>query len=352
MIEQQLARQRLKRNLLLTSMLILLLLLTLVGLSVGSSDLHIREIPIVLFGHGNSTAAQVLFHIRMPRVLAAILSGVALAISGSVIQTVIRNPLGSPYTLGLSAASMFGAALVIVLSGYMGHLPLGQILRSSPYLITLSAFIFGLLCAFFISALARWRGASPETLIIAGIILSSLFNSGTSLLQYFSNDTELAAIVSWMFGDLGKADGNNVRLLLIVVIPSMIYFLFNSFSLSALNAGDEVAQSLGVRVNRLRIVHILVASLCTAVTVAFFGIIAFVGLIIPHVTRRLLGSNEPTVIIGSAILGATFLLLSDIIARTIVAPIVIPVGIITSFVGAPFFLYLLLFNINSKKTRL
>ncbi|MGQ1948349.1 FecCD family ABC transporter permease [Geofilum sp. OHC36d9] len=346
MIEQQLTQQRLKRNLLLTGSLIVLLLLTLVGLSVGSSNLPMGEIPAMLLGHTNHTAAQVLFHIRIPRVLAAILSGVALAISGSVIQTVIRNPLGSPYTLGLSAASMFGAALVIVVSGYL--MPLSG---TSPYLITISAFLMGLLCALFITALARWRGASPETLIIAGIILSSLFNSGTSLLQYFSNDTELTAIVSWMFGDLGKADGNNVKLLLIVVIPSMVYFIYNGFSLAALNAGDEVAQSLGVKVNRLRIINILVASLCTAVTVAFFGIIAFVGLIIPHITRRLIGSNEPTVIIGSAILGAIFLLLSDIIARTVAAPIVIPVGIITSFVGAPFFLYLLIIHINHKRNK-
>ncbi|TCO05409.1 FecCD family ABC transporter permease [Natronoflexus pectinivorans] len=328
--------------------LVALLLLSVAGLAIGSSNLTILNIPELLLGKGDDVSRQILFHIRWPRVLAAILSGVALSVSGAVIQTVIRNPLGSPYTLGLSAASMFGAALAIVLLGYAAQHGIAQSLKNSPYLITLSAFIWGMACTFLITGFARWRGATPETLIMAGIILSALFGSATSLMQYISSDVELAAIVSWMFGDLGKATNQNTMFLLIVIIPSMAYFIYNTFNLSSLNAGDEVAASLGINVNRLRMITVLTASLCTAVTVAFFGVIAFVGLIIPHVTRRLVGFNETYVITGSAIFGALFLLASDIVARTIVAPVVIPVGIITSFIGAPFFLYLLFNRIKKR----
>ena len=345
MPHQVIKTYRTKRTILLALAFLVLLVLVILGLSMGSSDLSFSKIPGVMLGYGDKVARQVLYQIRLPRVLAALLTGAALSVSGAVIQTVIRNPLGSPYTLGLSSASMFGAALAIVSLG--STTIWGLSLQHQPYIITLSAFLFGVLCALFITGLARWKGATPETLVMAGIILSALFGSATSLMQYISNDVQLSAIVAWMFGDMGKATLANTQIVLWVTVPSIIYFIYITFGLSTLNAGDDVAASLGVRVNRLRMTAVIVASLCTAVTVAFYGVIAFVGLVIPHITRRLLGNNERFVIIGSAILGANFLLLSDIVARTIVAPVIIPVGIITSFVGAPFFLYLLFKNLKS-----
>lgn len=334
-------QQKRKQHLLLLLILVLLLLLILPALALGSSDLGLREIATALLHGGDAGVQQIVLGIRLPRVLAALMAGAALSISGAVIQTVIRNPLGSPYTLGLSAASMFGAALAIVMLGHWARQAQLGMLANNPWLISASAFLFGLLCALFITGIARWRGASPETLIMAGIIISALFGSATSLLQYLSDDVELAAIVSWMFGDLGKATPQNVRIMALALLPALLWFLANTFPLSTLHAGDEVAASLGVRVNRLRMLSVVVASLITAVTVAFFGVIAFVGLIIPHITRRLLGFGEGVVLTGSALLGALFLLASDLLARTLVAPVVLPVGIITSFVGAPFFLYLL-----------
>lgn len=337
-----------KRSIILTGAAIALLLLMVAALSIGSSGISLRQMGLSVLSDEDVAVRQILFNIRFPRVLAAVLAGAALSVSGAVIQTVIRNPLGSPYTLGLSASSMFGAALAIVALGYMAQMGMAQNLQHNPYIVTASAFVFGLLCALLITGFARWRGATPETLVMAGIILSALFGSATSLMQYVSNDVELAAIVSWMFGDLGKATTQNTYIVLFVVLPSMAYFLANTFNLSTLNAGDEVATSLGVKVNRLRMITVMVASLVTAVTVAFYGVIAFVGLIIPHVTRKLVGFNERPVIIGSAIFGALFLLASDLLARTLLAPVVIPVGIITSFVGAPFFLYLLFNRIKKR----
>ncbi|WP_082179470.1 FecCD family ABC transporter permease [Anaerophaga thermohalophila] len=209
-------------------------------------------------------------------------------------------------------------------------------------------FCFGLLGAVLITGFARWRGATPEILVMAGIILTSLFQSGTSLLQYVSTDVELASVISWMFGDMAKASWPKVGVQFLVLIPAMAFFVYNSFNFNALSAGDDVAGSLGVNVNRLRLIAVMVASLCAAVATAFFGIIAFVGLIIPHVTRWLVGYNDRIVLITSAILGGVFLLMADILSRTVVAPVVIPVGIVTSFVGAPFFLFLLITRVRKR----
>ena len=343
-VNQQIQSYTTKRILIIGISLILLFTLILAGMAMGSTRIGGNEIISSLLGGGKQISRQILFNIRLPRLLSAIIAGLALSVSGSVIQTVIRNPLGSPYTLGLSAASAFGAAFAIVIIG--AFTPGTSALSGSPYLITLSAFIFGMLCAFLITVFARWKGATPQTLVMAGIILGSLFSSATSLLQYVSSDVELSSVISWMFGDLGKATWEKTIIQTTITLPVLLYFIFNAFNYNSLNAGDEVAASLGVKVNRLRMVSVMLASLCAAVTVAFFGIIAFVGLVVPHITRWIVGYNERFVLVCSAIFGGIFLLLSDIISRTIIAPIVIPVGILTSFIGAPFFIFLLVRNIQ------
>lgn len=346
----ELDKYHLKQMLFLVFAIFLLLFLAILGVSLGSSALSLGDVINTLSGEGTTISRQVVFNIRMPRVLAAIATGAALSVSGAVIQTVIRNPLGSPFTLGLSAASAFGAAFAIVVVGAIGtRLPGNwQGISDMPWLITLSAFAFGMLCAFMITGFARWRGATPEILVMAGIILTSLFQSGTSLLQYLSTDVELASVISWMFGDMAKATWNKVFIQAVIIVPSVVFFMFNAFNFNALNAGDEVAKSLGVNVDRLRLLAIMVASLCAAVATAFFGIIAFVGLVVPHVTRWLVGHNNRIVLIGSTILGGVFLLLADIVSRTVTAPVMIPVGIVTSFVGAPFFLFLLIRKVQKK----
>ena len=347
---EALQRSRLKHFLFLLFLVLLLLVFALWGISQGSSSLSFSEVLNTLSGQGSQVARQVVINIRLPRVLAAIVTGAALSVSGAVIQTVIRNPLGSPFTLGLSAASAFGAAFAIVVAGALGAQMSGvwSGISEIPWIVTLSAFVFGMLCALLIAGFARWRGATPEILVMAGIILTSLFQSGTSLLQYISTDVELASVVSWMFGDMAKADWNKVFIQGIVVVPAVLFFVLNAFNFNALNVGDDVARSLGVNVDRLRLVAVVVASLCAAVATAFFGIIAFVGLIVPHLTRWLVGHNDRVVLIGSTLLGGAFLLLADIVSRTIVAPIVIPVGIVTSFVGAPFFLFLLIRKVRKR----
>lgn len=349
-IKGELDNYYLRQSLFLVFSVVVLFFLALVGVSMGSSALTFIDVLNTIVGRGDDVSYQVVFNIRMPRVLAAIATGAALSVSGAVIQTVIRNPLGSPFTLGLSAASAFGAAFAIVVVGAIGTRISGGLgdISDIPWLVTLSAFIFGMLCALMITGFARWRGATPEILVMAGIILTSLFQSGTSLLQYLSTDVELASVISWMFGDMAKATWDKVLIQAMVIVPSLVFFVFNAFNFNALNAGDEVAKSLGVNVNRLRLLAIMVASLCAAVATAFFGIIAFVGLVVPHVTRWLVGHNDRIVLISSTILGGIFLLLADIVSRTVVAPVMIPVGIVTSFVGAPFFLFLLIRKVQKK----
>ncbi|WP_291861325.1 iron ABC transporter permease [Marinilabilia sp.] len=350
-LRRQLRNHRYRRTLFLILSVLSLLILMVWGISMGSSLLSLADVGDTLTGGGSEIVKQVVFQIRMPRVLAAFATGAALSVSGAVIQTVIRNPLGSPFTLGLSAASAFGAAFAIVVLGAVGAGASARFgnLAQMPWVITLSAFLFGLICALLITGFARWRGATPEILVMAGIILTSLFQSGTSLLQYISTDVELASVISWMFGDMAKATWDKVVIQFVVLVPAVLYFVLNAFSFNALSTGDEVAKSLGVNVERLRLFAVVVASLCAAVATAFFGIIAFVGLVVPHVTRWLVGYNDRIVLVGSVVLGGAFLLLADIISRTIMAPVVIPVGIVTSFVGAPFFLFLIIRKVRKSR---
>jgi iron complex transport system permease protein len=163
-----------------------------------------------------------------------------------------------------------------------------------------------------------------------------------SALQYVATDVELAAIVFWMFGDLGRAAWHDVAVLTVLLFPILIFFMVNSWNYKALQSGDEFAKSLGVNASRMRIGGMLAASLATAIVVSYYGIIAFVGLVVPHIVRRFIGGDDSFLIPASALFGAVFLLLSDTVARTLFSPVILPVGILTSFIGAPLFLFLLL----------
>ncbi|HKM93348.1 MAG TPA: iron ABC transporter permease [Prolixibacteraceae bacterium] len=324
-------------------------LLLMIGLSVyalvsGSSEIGLKDLLGLMGGKSNEFASRIIFSIRMPRVIGAILGGTALAVSGAVTQSLLRNPLASPFTLGISGASAFGAAFAIIVLGagstYTGSNDLSHI--TNPYLVTISAFTWSLLSVFVILALSRMKGSSPEIIILSGIIISSLFGAGISALQYFADTIQLASIVFWTFGDMGRATWSQVLVLLIVLLPVLLYFFYQNWNYKSLHSGDEYALSLGVKVNRVRLGGMVAASLATAVVVSFFGVIAFIGLVVPHIVRRVVKGDEHFVIPASALFGGIFLLLSDTLARTIIAPVVLPVGILTSFIGAPMFLFLLI----------
>jgi iron complex transport system permease protein len=334
-----------RRNVLAVSG-VLLVAVALVSIAVGPTDIPIaRAVGVLLEGPGgDATASTIIWQIRVPRVLAAVLIGAGLALAGAVMQSVLNNPLGSPYTLGISHAAMFGAALSIVALG-AGKITVGAglgITFANPYLVTIAAFLASLSSAGVILALAKYRGASPETMILTGIALGSLFTAGTTAMQYFASQNDLASIVFWSFGDVGRATWRNLGILAVVLVPSTVYFLRHSWKYNALDAGDETAKGVGVDVESVRNRGMLVASFITALGVSFVGIVGFVGLVVPHIVRKLVGNNKAHLLPTSAVLGALLLLVSDTAARTALAPTVLPVGIVTSFVGAPFFIYLVI----------
>ena len=334
-----------KRKIIFIIIITLLLLIFMVtGLIFGSVKISFPDIISVITGNGEKTHIQILTNIRLPRVLSAILAGMVLSVAGAAMQSILRNPLGSPFTLGISHAAAFGAAFAIIVfgAGDTHSNIVDSVILNNPYLVTISAFVWSLVSTFIILFMAKYKGTTPEVMILTGIVVGSLFMAGTTSLQFFANDVELSSIVFWTFGDLGRASWRDFCFLLVVIIPSTIYFIKNRWNYNTLNAGDETAKSLGVNVEKVRTRGMVIASLSTAFVVSFFGIIAFVGLVVPHIVRRFVGGDERFLIPASVLFGGMFLLFSDTIARTIISPIVLPVGILTSFFGAPLFIFLLL----------
>ena len=320
---------------------IFLLLFSLYSLSIGGYYLSLSQIYDSLIGRGEASANLILWNIRLPRIVAAIIAGISLAVSGAVMQCTLRNPLASPYTIGISHGAMFGAASAIILFGVGGAESTGKIFINSPYLVTSFAFLGSFVASLVIILLAKLRKFTPEAMILAGIAMGSLFSAGTMVIQYFANDLQLASMVYWTFGDLGRPLWPEVGIMGVIMTLSLVYFIYKRWDYNALESGEESAKSLGVDTEKTRLVSMLIAALLVSVNVAFLGIIGFVGLICPHLIRIIIGGDYRFLIPVSALFGAVLLLVSDTIARTIISPIVLPVGILTSFMGAPLFLYLL-----------
>ncbi len=213
---------------------------------------------------------------------------------------------------------------------------------SNPYLTTFLAFVFCLGAAAVIVAISKLRGASPETMVLAGVALGALFTAGTMFLQFFADDVQLAAMVFWTFGDVSRASWSELAIMTVVVLAASAYFIANGWNYNAVDAGDETAKGLGVKVERTRMVGMMIASLVTAVIVAFLGIIGFVGLVCPHMIRRLIGGDHRFLLPATLIMGGLLLLASDTVARLILAPHLLPVSVLTAFLGAPVFLWLII----------
>ena len=196
--------------------------------------------------------------------------------------------------------------------------------------------------------IARLRSLSPEAILLAGIAIGSLFSAGITLIQYFAQDVQVAAVVFWTFGDLGRASWKEIIIMAVIIGVSMIYFAVRQWDYNAMDNGEEAAKSLGVSVERIRFGGMFASSLITAAAVSFLGIIGFIGLIGPQIMRRIIGGDHRFLIPASALMGSLLLLVSDTFARSIVSPIILPVGAITSFMGAPMFLYLLMRGYRKK----
>lgn len=312
---------------------------------VGSIHLSPGEILRTLLGGGGQQSRAVLLGIRLPRVASGILVGGILAASGAVMQCVLQNPLASASTLGVSQGAAFGAAVgIVALAGGSVNSASASsaVTITSPFLVTLCAFVGGSISTVVVIAISCLRrDIGPAGLVLAGVALSSLFSGGSTLLQYFADETKIGAIVFWTFGSLSGTTWREIAILLVVFLASMLFFLANRWNYNALESGPDTAASLGVATRRVMLSSMLVCSLATAVAVSFVGIISFVGLIAPHIMRRFVGGDHRYLIPSSAVLGGLLLILADTFARTVVSPVVLPIGAITSFLGAPMFLILL-----------
>ncbi len=330
----------LKRLLVVLGFLCALLGLFLTDLAIGSSGLSLRQVIDAIFWPDkcNTIVRAIVWDYRLPWSLMAVVVGFSLGIAGAVMQTILNNPLASPYTLGVSAGAGFGAALVYALGFSIIKLPSAL----EIYVVPLNAFIFALLTCMLIIGIGKVRGFTYETLILAGIAVSFLFHSLLSLMEYFASEEALQAIVFWLFGSLLKASMLKVGVVSAIMIMSVIILMRYCWEITILRLGDEKAQALGVSAGRIRLIALIVVSILTAVAVCFVGIIAFVGLVAPHIARFLVGDDARFLLPASGLAGACILSAAAIACKSIIPGSIIPIGIVTSFVGVPFFLYLVM----------
>lgn len=315
----------------------------LLSLGLGSARIPVSEVVESLTGLSPDQRVNAIVRgIRLPQALTAAVAGAGLAVAGVVMQAILRNPLGSPFTLGIAHAAAFGAALAVMLGSGLTTSGRTAVTIVHPYSITISAFLASLAASVVIVAISRLRGVKPETMVLTGVALGALFTAATMFLQYFASDVQLAAMVFWTFGDTSRASWQELYLMGSVTLVCFIYFWVNSWNYNAIDAGEETARSLGVRVERVRVTGMILASLVTAILIAFLGIIGFVGLIVPHMFRRLIGADHRFLLPASLAGGALLLLLADTVARLLLMPHLVPVSVLTAFLGAPAFLWLII----------
>ena len=335
-----------KKWIVLLVMVGLLFASAIASLSAGAANLSVLDILRTVFGGGNRQENAIIWNVRMPRVATATVVGMALALSGCVMQNVLRNPLASASTLGVSQGASFGAAVAIVYFGAGIQVNAGgtasALTVTNPAMVTLCAFLGGIATTAVILGLARFRGSSPATMILAGVAISSMFTGGTALVQYFCDDVMVATVVYWTFGSLGRAGWTEIAIIATLTFGAFVFFYYNRWNYNAMEGGTHTAKSLGVPVDRLIVLSMALCALISSVAVAFVGCISFIGLIAAHIMRRFVGNDYRFLIPCSALCGGVLLLLSDIVSRMLLSPTVLPIGALTSFLGAPLFLYLII----------
>ena len=331
-----------KTNLKMLLLAIAAIVSIVLGIGIGSVSIHPTETAAIifsrLFGAAPSYEADPVYSalvmdIRLPRVLLAFLTGAALSICGTVMQSVLKNPLASPYGLGISAGSGLGAALVIVGGGAIGGLGF--------LLLPAVSFCFGLFTMLVVMAVASRidRRMSNTTIVLTGMVVSLFFSAIMNLLSTIS-PSYAQRINLWQLGSFSAREWSNVWILMPVLALCLLFFLSHCREMDIMTFGEEQAQALGVNIKRSKWLLMGAVAVLTGTAVAFAGIIGFVDLVAPHVVRRFFGSSHKRVLPASALFGGTFMVLCDLAARTVASPREIPVGSITALIGAPFFIYI------------
>ncbi|MCQ2078855.1 MAG: iron ABC transporter permease [archaeon] len=302
-------------------------------ISFGTTYVRIWEHITGNVTHGIDDA--VVWNMRLPRVLGGILAGVALAVCGVSMQSLLKNPLADTYTTGISSGASLGATLAICA---------GVQIIGGDYSVVVNAFLFSLIPMMMILAVSKMKNASVTVIIMAGIAVMYLFNACNTVLKLWATDEALANVYSWSVGSLTGLTWSNITVMAAFVIPGVIVLQVMSGQLNKLMMGDECAKSLGVNVEMFRLVCLLVTSLVAASVVCFTGLIGFIGLVCPHVARIFIGSDNRMLLVASGAFGAGLLLVADVIGRVIISPNTLQVGVVTAFIGAPMFLYLIIRN--------
>ena len=338
----ELEKRNRRNTAIIIAMLVAVILVGIACLFVGSSNMSFSDAMDALLGGGSDAQSRIIWKIRVPRVLAAIIAGAGLAVAGLIMQTTLGNAMASPSTLGVSNAAVFGANLsIIAFAG--GFLSTGNNLQSfdvgaNPYATSVLAFVFSTLSVLLILGLCTVRSFSPNVVVLSGMAIGSVWTAATTILQFYATDVGLSAAVIWSFGDLGRATYRTDAIMAVVVLIGFCFFLLMAWKYNALLSGEATAKTMGVNVEGLRFASLLIASVITAVCVSFLGIIGFVGIICPHVTKKLLGQDHRVAIPVSCLMGSLLLLLADTMSRSLGSGSALPVGAITSLLGAPFFI--------------
>ena len=328
-----------RKLLILLAMTAALCLSFAVDLAWGPARYGLGEVFFALFDPSSVPAElrTVVWNIRMPVAVMAIVVGAALSIAGAQMQTILANPLASPFTLGISAAASFGAALAIVTS--VPILPV-----AAGMLVPVNAFLMALVATLTIHFISQLRGVSVQTVVLLGIALVFTFNALLAFVQYLATEQALSAVVFWTMGSLTKATWPKIWITLAMLLFALPLFARHAWALTAIRLGEEKAASLGVNVRRIRLETMLIVSLLAAVPVSFVGTIGFVGLVGPHIARMILGEDQRFFLPGSILSGALLLSVTSIVSKSIIPGVVFPIGIITALVGVPFFFSLILSN--------
>ncbi len=323
--------------------IILLSIASILSIFVGSFNIRINDVLKIIQSHFNTSISlspelikldKVLLLLRLPRLLLGLLAGVCLAVSGTALQSITRNPLVSPFTIGLSSAAAFGAALAIVMGiGFMPTTAAG---------IVINAFISALLCAVLVYFIAFKLGMTSSVLVLIGVAVSYLFSALTATVQFVADENQLAALVNWTFGSLNGANWEQLHFIIVVVLVSLPVLIWKSWQLNVIAiASDDFTKSVGIDPSKLRLLIGIFSVLLAASTISFTGIIGFVGLIAPHIARILVGNDHRFLIPLAGLTGAILVVFADVIGRLIIAPVIIPVGIIISYIGVPLFVNLI-----------
>ncbi|WGM88858.1 MAG: iron ABC transporter permease [Candidatus Bathyarchaeum tardum] len=344
-LETLYSKGRSRKVLAIICILVVLAVTAVVAVSLGAGSPGFDEafnvimhkiFPSFDFSLESTITQIIIMDLRLPRIVLAIIAGAGLAASGAVMQGVLRNPLVSSYILGISSAAGFGAALSIVFG-------VGVLSQYANYVTVINAFFFSFLAMLLVLGIARIRGISSETVILAGVAVGFLFSALLSLIQFLAPEHEaVRAVVFWLLGSFQKASWTSVIITVPIVLFSILLMMKQSWDLNVMSLGEDVATSLGVNSKRVLLLSMILGTLATSTIVSFTGVIGFICLISPHLARMIIGSDHRFLLPCCTGIGACLLLAADTLARTVMPPVEFPVGIITSLLGVPFFIYILL----------